>query len=300
MDTTASIETVTPEMAIRWMSENLYEHQRPPSDFHVKFLADEMLRHTFKQDTVIEFCQVNGTEVLTDGQHRLKAVVLSGKPQRFVVVKRAAKSEKDIAADYTRTDKGRARTVADDYKVLLLEEELGLTATQVNKFGSAVAHIHNEFGSVRSLHNKLHTDDRLRLMREYNEAYGMYLEATVGVSKDMRKKLERSATVSVALVTFRYSSALYGDKVEDFWNGIARDDGLRANDARKTAIKHLLISGMPGGAGGNSERTVSAAYSSRYLASCFNAFVSNKELSHAKVMDAYKPILILGSPFNGK
>lgn len=300
METKVSVETVTPEMAIKWLSENLYEYQRPASEFHVKFLADEMLRHAFKQDTVIEFCQVNGTEVLTDGQHRLRAVALSGKPQRFVVVERDAKSEKDIATDYTRTDKGRSRTVADDYKVLLLEEELGLTATQVNKFGSAVAHIHNEFGSVRSLRNKLHTDDRLRLMREYNDGYGMYLEAVAGVSKDMRKKLERSATVSVALVTFRYSVALYGDKVESFWNGVAFDDGLRSNDARKTAIRHLLLSGMPGGAGGNSEKTVSAAYSSRYLASCFNAFVTGKEIAHAKVPDAYKPILILGSPFNGK
>jgi len=121
MDTKVSVETVTPEMAIRWLSENLYEHQRPPSEFHVKFLADEMQRHAFKQDTTIEFCQVNGAEYLTDGQHRMKAVVLSGKPQRFVVVKRTARNEDDIAKDYTRTDKGRARTVADDYRVLLLE-----------------------------------------------------------------------------------------------------------------------------------------------------------------------------------
>ena len=125
-----------------------------------------MKRGTFKQDTPIEFCRLDDGEWLTDGQHRLTAVVSSGQAQRFVVVRRVVDDEQSVALDYTRTDKGRRRSISDDYRALLLHEELGLTPTQLNKFGSAVALINNAFMSVNQ--QKFHTDDRLRMLREYN------------------------------------------------------------------------------------------------------------------------------------
>jgi hypothetical protein len=148
---------------------------------------------------------------------------------------------------------------------------------------------------------KLHTDDRLKMMRDYNDACSSYLEVVAGTEKGLRNRLTRSATFSVALVTFRYSATVYGDKVEKFWHGAAWDDGLRIGDARKVANRHLLETGMTGGASGvSSNRVASPAYSSRFLAQCFNAYVEERQLKHTKIYDARKSILILGSPFNGK
>lgn len=296
MNTKVAVETITPEKATVMLATMPYSYQRAVSRKHVEFLAEEMRRDAFKQDTTLELSSVNGSWCVTDGQHRLNAIVSSQKPQSFVVVRRSSTSEQDIAVDYSRTDKGRRRTTYDDYKVLSIETELGLTYTQVNKLGSAVNMIFNNFKTARS---PMHTDDRLRLMREYNDAYSEFLELTAGCERSMRKVVDRSATLSVALVTMRYSVKTYSQKVVDFWYGAVWDDGLRVGDARKVANRHLIGTSMIGGAA-TSKYATTAAYSARYLASCFNAFVEDKHRTMAKVMDATKSITILGSPFDGK
>ncbi len=300
MDTVVLVETIGPDKANAILSRMPYEHQRNIARRSVEFLAEEMRRGAFKQDTPIELSSANGSNswMLTDGQHRLSAVVASGKEQRFVVVRRRLQSDDEIAMDYTRTDKGRIRSVFDDYKVLSIDTELGLTQTQVNKFGAAVNMIINGFSSPRG---KIHTDDRLRLMREYDTAYADFLEIAVNCSGGMRKAIERSATLAVALVTHRYSVKSYGKRVEEFWTGAIWDDGLRIGDPRKTANRHLLETSMAGG-GANSQYTVSAAYSARFLATCFNSFVAgeSRRMVKSSSMPTSKPIIILGSPFDGK
>lgn len=294
--TEATVMIVTPEMANEWLMNKRYEHQRNVRQYQVKFLAEEMRRGLFKQDTPIEFCIIGGSEHLTDGQHRLSALVLCGIPQRFVVIKRIMDSEESAALDYTRTDKNILRTIAEDYKTLSLETELGLTATQVNNLGVAAMFIARNFSKTTSGNTKLHPDDRLKLMREYNQAYATYLEVIAGCRREMRHRLERGATLSVALVTFRYSTVVYGSsKVEEFWSGVAMDDGLLQRDPRKRAHLHLLEYGMIGGTG-TTKKSSSPAFSARYLATCFNAYLIGRTMVFTRP-DTQKPIVILGSPW---
>lgn len=279
-----------------WLSADKYAHQRRLNQIHVSFLADEMRQEAFKQDTVIEFCSVNGTEWLTDGQHRLTAVVVSGIPQRFVIVRRPMLDEESVALDYTRTDKGKPRTIAEDYKTLDLDAELGLTFTQIEKLGGAVQFINSRFYHGKT--SKMHSKPRLALMREYAEAAELFFDDVAGTSHILKHRLDRRATLSVALVTYRYSIHEFGQKVPEFWHGVALDDGLRSTDPRKHAIKHIAEVGMAGGSGG--VRSVTPAYSSRFIARCFNLFVSGESTKMIKVMDTTQPILIFGSPFDGK
>jgi len=300
METEVSVVTVTPEMAQKWLVGNLYEHQRNLRPRQAKYLAEEMQRGTFKQDTVLEFSTVNGSEWLTDGQHRLSALLIAKSPQRFVVVKRHLKDEDAVAVDYTRTDNVMVRSILDTYRTLNLGDEFGSTASQVKALGHAVALIGQNFNKSHVV--RLHPEDRLRMMREYNEYHQAYIDSVAGAGRDLRHKLERSGTVSVAIVTFRYSAQVYGlSKVESFWHDMAMDDGLRAADPRKAAIRHLAETGMFGGAtaGKSALRVSSSAYSARYLAICFNAHVTGKELKFARP-DTTKPIVILGSPFTEK
>ncbi len=299
MDTKVSVETVTPEVATSWLSTCTFEHQRPISAYHASFLADEMRLGRFKQDTVIEFSQSDSQWLLTDGQHRLSALIAAQSPQRFVVVRRSLDSDSDIAMDYTRTDKGKRRTTADDYQALMLEEELGLTRTQLNKLGSAVALIRSRFTHVRQA--TFSFQDRLAMMREYNDAYSEFLEASAGCDETTRIRMDRSSTTAVAVVTFRFSAMKYAEKVDEFWRGVIWDDGLRVGDPRKVANRHLIETGMQGGGKVSNSKTVTPAYSSRYLASCFNAYIEGRPLKvFTRVPDTSKPMLILGSPFNGK
>lgn len=294
--TEATVMVVTPEVANEWLMNKRYEHQRNVRPYQVRFLAEEMRRGSFKQDTPIEFCIIDEDEHLTDGQHRLSALVLCGIPQRFVVIKRIMDSLDAAALDYTRTDKNILRTIAEDYKTLSLETELGLTATQVNNLGSAVLLIARNFNKATNNKSKLHPDDRLQLMREYNQAYGDYLEVIAGCRREIRHRLERGATLGVALVTFRYSALVFGStRIETFWNGVAMDDGLRANDPRKVANRHLIEYGMIGGSG-TTLKSTSPAFSARYLATCFNAYLSNRNTNYVKP-DQKKPIYIMGSPW---
>lgn len=297
--TEVDVMTVTPEMAQAWLTGNRYEHQRNVRTSHVRYLAEEIERGAFKQDTVIEFTSTDGEEWLTDGQHRLAAVVYAKTPQRFVIVKRKAKDESELAMDYTKTDQVLVRSTADAYRTLNIENELGLAFRQVNKLGAAVKFIYNRFNPSGDM--KIHRDDLLRMMREYNDAYGEFLEVTAGSPYEMKPRKERRATIAVAIVTFRYSAAVYGSqKIEDFWTGVFLDDGLKLLDPRKVANRHLLEVGMTGGTATRASSSIGTPYfSARYLATCFNAFVSGEQMKFARP-DASKPITILGSPFNGK
>lgn len=298
---TAKVEVVevTPDMATTWIATRSYEHQRPPNMKHVQFLSGEMERGVFKQDTVIEFAQLGQETLLTDGQHRLFAVAHCRKPQRFVIVTRDAQNAEEVALDYTRTDQGKRRTVSQNYKTLDLEGELGFTYTWINALGSAVAFINDDWNRVRQ--GRLHSNDRLQAMRDYAPALDYYIEATAGKGNDIKSSIERAATVSIGLVTFRYSAAVYGhDRIDQFWNGVASDDGLAKNDPRKAAWKHLLEVRMTGGAATGNKKIATPAYSSRYLANCFNAWIKGETRNFARVYDATKPMIILGSPFTGK
>jgi len=295
--TIVSIQVVSAEQALLWLTADSYKHQRILKSDHVAFLAEEMRQQSFKQDTPIEFCLTDGKEELTDGQHRLAAIVACGIPQRFVIIRRSMLDEEAVALDYTRTDKGRPRTIAEDYKVLGLEEEMNLTSTQLEKLGAAVQFINGDFGTSRTRY-KMHSKPRLRLMRDYANAAHLFFTETRGASRPLDHRLVRRATMSVGIVTYKYSVETFGEAVDDFWNGIALDDGIRATDPRKLAIKHLAEKGMPGG-GGNSS-AVTPAYSARFIAKCFNLFVTGEEAKMVKVMDSSQPIIILGSPFDGK
>jgi hypothetical protein len=106
--------------------------------------------------------------------------------------------------------------------------------------------------------------------------------------------------MAVGLVTFDESSAVYGDKkIEEFWLGLGKDDGLRIGDPRKAARVYLFEeSSRPRLELGGS---VKQAYTARYVANCFNAWIEGRNIRNSAVRgDALSPIFIRGSRFKGK
>jgi len=105
MKTNASAEIIriTPEMAVEWLAERWGE-QRTLRNAHVNRLASDMEAGRFRlsPDAIL---RIGGK--IANGQHRLSAVVQSGKSQWFLVM------ESDDEDLYKVIDAGLRRTVQD-------------------------------------------------------------------------------------------------------------------------------------------------------------------------------------------
>lgn len=83
MNATIEIKTIAPQEAL-FLLENLHDNQRTIRTKAVSILEKEMRQGTFKLSTDAILI-LRGK--LGNGQHRLTAVVQSGKPQQFLVLK---------------------------------------------------------------------------------------------------------------------------------------------------------------------------------------------------------------------
>jgi hypothetical protein len=117
---TATFETVTPEVAEKWLRHN--NRNRPMSNTEVGKHARDMKAGNWLQTGQTIGFDWNGN--LTNGQHRLQAIVLSGVPQQLLVVRGLDPRAQDV------TDIGKKRTIAD---ALHLE---GLAKVRPGQLGS--------------------------------------------------------------------------------------------------------------------------------------------------------------------
>lgn len=300
-DVSVKLVMVDPDKAREWLADN-YEKQRPLLKDYVDLYANEMRQGRFRPGTEITFAvNGNGRAVLINGQHTLSAIISSSLPQCLNTTEYLVENENDIAQLYYRIDMHRARTFGDAVNAFDLPEKVGLKKRHVNKLATAVKAIRNNFieGGKRKI--KILPDDMIDLVLDWQVEGRQYFDLITGCSQLARDGMERAPTLSVALVTLRYTPLHYGeDKVHDFWRGISLDDGLHKNDPRKTALRHIMSDGIAGGVSVRSKlRTVSAPFAMRYVANCWNAWVEGRTLSDTKVHDASAPIKILGTPWKG-
>lgn len=106
---TLSVETITPEVAARWLSEH-HDDNRPSRKTHVTSLARAMRNGEWMLNGEAIVFDWNG--MIRNGQHRLKACVECGLSFETVVVRGV-----DPAA-FATMDGGAKRTVADHLAVM--------------------------------------------------------------------------------------------------------------------------------------------------------------------------------------
>lgn len=113
-----SIQEIGPVQAELLLS-NILSAQRKQRDGYIAKLADEMKagRWRLSNDAVMRICGKLG-----NGQHRLRAVVLSGKPQRFIVL------ETDDEELYKLVDCGLRRTIADSMQLTTYAQDIAAIA----------------------------------------------------------------------------------------------------------------------------------------------------------------------------
>ena len=98
-----SLETITPDVAERWLGKNL--HNRNLSEVSVRRMAGAMTRGEWRLNG--ETIKFDDDGHLIDGQHRLKAVVESGVTITSFVLRGLEASSQETV------DIGRKRTLAD-------------------------------------------------------------------------------------------------------------------------------------------------------------------------------------------
>lgn len=284
---------ISPDQATEMLETMKYPYQRKISKDHVRMLAREMIHGRFTGGTQIRVASFEGRKYLIDGQHRLSAVVHSGKAQWFSLVSEDAPSLQYIAWQYGVTDNGKARTFVELTATLDLPERLGMPAKHIRYLSAAVDIL---LGGMSRDGRWMKKDkaERVRIVELYAPYMRLYTAAIAGVSTEMHQHLMRSYAVAVGVVSFRYGNNF---NVESFWRGAATDDMLGQHDPRKTLHSHFRTTVMQVnrsnyGVG----RVISPAYGARAVAACYDAYLKGKTLSKIQVSDETAPFKMIGVP----
>ncbi len=287
------IESLTPEKAADYLKCN-YTHNRKMRRHHVEYLLNEMKAGRFMPTAEVHLMYRNGEPVLVNGQHTCAAIVEFGKPVTVTVRKTIAREAGQIAMTYAfGHDTGLHRTFNDAMGAYNIAEQTGLTSDQVNALSTALRHILADFTGESDRKRNDAKKSPAELV-EYIYAWSidmrLLLSITANVDKKMSRLLQKRGILSIALPTLYYQKG----RAIEFWQGIARPDGLQYVDPRMTARKYIESS-----RGTSYFMGVTPAKLSRQIAACWNSFYRGETLSSARVADELSIIKLLGTPYNG-
>lgn len=227
---------VTPTMAQEWLAQHHFADQRSISGAHVARLATEMGRGRFMEGTTIHFAQLNGHSYLINGNHTLHAIVKSGVTIPLSVLTSEVSSRTEVSRLYARHDINRRR----DWNATIKASDLKIAVPLMFKNAAAAALRILMEGldspSPKNLEISYSRDLRLDAMNEYREHIESFYTAVCDSSSRNIKLMKRSGIMAVGIETVKWQPV----KAFEFWNGIAKDDGLKKGDPRKTLLDYLL------------------------------------------------------------
>lgn len=284
MTQTVKVQRFTPNKSTKWLTDFPYEHQRKISPAHVAKLARAMANNTFGV-TTIERCDLNGRKFLTNGQHTLSAIVTSGITQNLPAVIHKVTSMEEVREWFYRGDIGKSRSVIDMYRAMGLPEKFGMVATDLNRFGGAVAlAMVGLSGGV----GNIDIDERLEAMHDWYKYAKQYLSLIE--SPTMNKGLlMRRDCFTIGMITCRDSK----EEANDFWPLVASGDKLGRYDIREIYRRWLVSSqGVQ-----NFPRHMGLALLLRYSAQAWNAWHDGKERKRLSVRSSRGPVILKGTRF---
>lgn len=279
---------VSPARARAWLETAAFQHQRRLDKEHVAELADYLRRGEFKTDT-LELRRLDGREYLINGQHTLAAIALAGVGTSMNVLILEAPDLASIEHDYAVTDRIQVRSLRQAARAVGLDEELGLAEGELRMLLSATALIARGFAPTRGKDRSLRGADlRLRLMREWGAEAAAFAGCVGGGQANVVAALRTGGAGAVVLVTLRHA----GERAGAFWRTAAGNDGLRRGTPAHTLVDYLLDGRQKVG---RRDHVLARA-----VARCWNADHDGEPLGTVRVADPTGPILIAGTPYDGK
>lgn len=281
---------LTPEMAAHWLEEYHFDGQRRLKPTQVNILAAEMRAGRFKRSE-FRMGHVNNQVMLSNGQHRLHAVVQSGVTIPATVYHFVGDGRADVADDYTYCDINSLRTLAERVQATDLLERTGMTYQNFNAFCAALGPIIGGFsGSSYGASMQILKSSAIRqkAIEDYYTVANEYFDLIYDCDGYLVRTLRRKPVIAVAIATLAESPATGAE----FWQGVAENDGLRKGDPRHAMIRWLLS---------NKGQTRNYSLCSRIVAQSWNAFYARKTLHRFNMSNAVSPIYIAGTKhYDGK
>lgn len=283
---TCELKTVTPEMATKLLSSCQYEHQRKLRPKLVARYARDMQAGNWMPGGVIELCEHKDDLYLINGQHRLHAVVESGKDQCFLMKTDRVFTLKDVAHRYYTIDTGGMRSFHELVNSLELKDKTGMSAATINRVRAAARFIAGGFDDADPEFYRaiLSPDEGLRLVQYWEEPAIEFYDTISGRNQALYNRMKNAAVLSVALVTFKYQCSF----ARKFWGNVAENDGLKVGQPERACVEFLY------------ENTLSKKGMNVYarrVANCWSAFFENRVISRTQVKDPDSNINIAGTPF---
>lgn len=256
--------SIGPPLAQRILDEANYERQRPISRPAVKLAAEHILRNSWIDGHQIWFAMLDGRLHLADGQHRLTAIVETGRTKLFTVQIVPVQTMEDVHRLYHRLDRfGRRRTVAEMLNSAGVAEDQQLSKLMVAAAFKAAPMLADGFASKRyGTGGPLPTDDdKLDFLVTWWPEIRKF-EALIGPAPhEVKRGLMNAGVLAVAMLTLRQQPG----KAADFWSGVAMNDGLRRGDPRHTFVAYVSRHNM-GRQGGEGCRGAAVAWNAYYEA----------------------------------
>lgn len=281
----SEVTCINAEEALRILSEYAYEHQRSVLVGKLAQYAKDMRNGDWAGTTTIDIAVFDGKRFLINGQHRLQAVVMSEKPQTFCILYRHFSTYEAIWHAYFNMDAGNMRNAGDSHKMLI--EPIGVARNWMGRAAAALRMIDGDFFHSRGEDVLTRTQLNNKLL-EWQEEIRLYAGTVGEPQSPAAKRLHSAPIMAVALVTLRHQK----ERACEFWSGVARNDGLRSGTPEHTLMM-FMANYQVLQAGGQFPYA-------RKVALAWNAFYSRRGLTVIRLMDTTKPILILGTPYNGK
>lgn len=295
-----SSQMIYPETAREILESCPWDKQRPTRQRQVKYYATLMQRGEWVDGSPVRLAWIEDQSrmVILDAKHRLTAQTIANAPVRYTLSVDHFPNEEAAAQAYATIDQGMKRTPFDQFHALGVDDEYGWTQTQTNKALACVKMIAGDFFEAP---NNMPTSIQLQLLDKYGDVISdWYANFQHIVQPALRSVPVRRDVMSVGVATCMYSASEFGeDKIEEFWVGVLSGELLAKKDPRLVAHSYLLTTALQGSTGRKSA-TATAAYSMRYLANCFNAWVAGRNLSMTRVYYPDRPISIDGTPWDGK
>ncbi|MFV0410615.1 MAG: hypothetical protein ACK5LJ_13280 [Paracoccus sp. (in: a-proteobacteria)] len=223
-----------------WVGRELgYSRNRKLSPAHVERLAEIMSRGQWLDKSAIDFARLPGGRlILVNGHHRMAAQAKTGRDIVWNVAFHDAPDEDGVKALYYRFDTDlRIRSSANIVSGIGLCDDLSLSKGTGKALWDSASLIADGmvFQRYRPGEARPLNDDLVVICHEYAEQARAFQPMVASAPSFMRRKLQRSSTFGLAMVTLKYSPIL----ANEFWTGLCEDDGLMKGDPRKALLTDM-------------------------------------------------------------
>lgn len=276
---------VAPGLAKRFFEEANFAGQRDLKQWRVNNHVERIRSNTWDDGHAISFVEFpNGEIWMVNGQHRMKAIIETDIGVKVTVAIHHVQNEDQARRVYASFDRSESvRTTVEILDSVQVPNKYGLGKEYSSKVYNAMGYLINNLEPPRN-HVANSVDNRIDQIEEWAEEARKFFVDTKGMPNRLRRRLFTAGSLAVALLTYRHQP----EKAQNFWRGIAENDGLRKGDPRHTLLTDMNNRVLTGGSARQTVQAPSLAW---------NAFFTGRELKIVKCIEG-APIVVLGTPYS--